>query len=1143
MIKNRALLLSGSLLLWLTGHATPSLGAVTDSSSFAIVGPAVVVLGQSVNFDATVPGGDLQWSVNGVPGGTASSGVIQNGGLYQAPAAVPAGGAVTITCSDDEGDTVSKVITLVAPLVIIGPASVNLSQSVVFSVTSQSSSLKWSVNGIPGGNATVGIISSSGQYTAPSATPTNPTIVISCADAYGLTAYKFIELVASQPITQKNVVEITGPSVVVLGQSATFVVKPSGDAVSWSVNNIVGGSSAIGTITSNGVYRAPNAMPNGNTVTISCTNASRQSAYQTIELMNASSTGGQTGPLVVSGPTAVILGQEAAFSLASPGSDPIWSVNGIVGGNASVGTINGRGLYQAPASMPAGGTVTIGCKAGGQSGSRAVSLLKPLVITGPNTVALSQSVQFTANSSGTVLQWSVNGLLGGNAVVGFIQPNGAYQAPASIPPANSVVIGCLDANGQIASQVVQIATPLAITGPSSLNLGQSTTFSVTPVQQALQWSVNGTPGGNASVGVILKTGVYATPASMPAGASVTISCKAADGLSASVSLALQNPPPSITNAQLTAESIVTSRLTITGSGFNSTSTVSLNGKTLTATLSSSTVLYADVMASALQVSPLAVQVTNPIPGGGPSNIVELLSGLPASVVTTIAAARLLDQATFGPTMADIQHVQSVGLQGYLNEQFNEAPSSIPPFPLYSNLADCRPFLQCFTDGWWFRYAMWGPDQLRQKVAFALSEQWVVSYVQVEPTYFPSLLNIFANDAFANWRTLMQDVTTSSAMGTFLDMVNSQKPAPGEQADQNYAREVMQLFNLGPTRLNQDGTPQLDASGNAIAVYSAGQIDAFARAFTGWTYASPAESTPCSPKLGIVLFSPTVSPGGNCPMTAVEKLHDTTEKALLDDEVLPAGQSAEEDLKQALDNIFNDPNLPPFVSKQLIQHLVTSNPSSEYIERVANVFADDGTGVRGDMKAVITAILLDPEARADDAGGQASAAGGKLREPLLWAISLMRSLGGININPLTLHQYGTVLNPLSGTGQVVHDSPDVFGYFSPSYTIPGTAINGPEFELESSTSYPLEEDFIEQLVGGYLNNAVYVDCTAAGTLGKLAAADPQSLIEYLNIVLLHGNMSDDMRNIILKSIQGATPDRMVRMAVFLIATSPQYKVMV
>ncbi len=251
----------------------------------------------------------------------------------------------------------------------------------------------------------------------------------------------------------------------------------------------------------------------------------------------------------------------------------------------------------------------------------------------------------------------------------------------------------------------------------------------------------------------------------------------------------------------------------------------------------------------------------------------------------------------------------------------------------------------------------GPDQLRQRVAFALSEIWVVSDLEVNnASAFPPLLRLFQNDAFGNYEALMKDVSLNPAMGRFLNMVNNYKanPAKGTAANENYAREIMQLFTIGLTQLNLNGTPVVDKNGNPVATFTQTDVTNLAKAFTGWTY---------PPMPG------TVTKGTNpiyylAPMVPLEIEHDVTAKQILGVS-LPAGRSAEQDLTDALHIIFMQPTLPPFVSQQLIEHLVTSNPSPAYVARIAQVFEDNGSGVRGDLQAVIHAILTDPEARAGD----------------------------------------------------------------------------------------------------------------------------------------------------------------------------------
>ena len=349
------------------------------------------------------------------------------------------------------------------------------------------------------------------------------------------------------------------------------------------------------------------------------------------------------------------------------------------------------------------------------------------------------------------------------------------------------------------------------------------------------------------------------------------------------------------------------------------------------------------------------------------------------------AVRILEQASWGPTQPAIADLQSKGLANWLNGQFSVAPSIIPDQPAVSGQTfsanqNMAPLVQNF-----FMNAVYGPDQLRQRVAFALSEIWVVSEVNVgNASAFPPLLRIFQNDAFGNYETLMRDLTLNPGMGQYLNLANNIKASnAGAAPSENYARELLQLFSVGLTQLNADSSPVLDGNGNPVEAYDQATVSALARALTGWTY-------PAKGGLPTRGQNPPYFVGQMIP---VEANHDTQPKTLFGTVTLPAAQSASKDLTQALHAVFLQPGLPAFISRQLIQHLVTSNPSAAYIERVATVFTDNGAGIRGDLKAVVTAILTDPEARAgDDSANNTDTNFGHLREPVLLEANLLRGLG-------------------------------------------------------------------------------------------------------------------------------------------------------
>ncbi len=501
----------------------------------------------------------------------------------------------------------------------------------------------------------------------------------------------------------------------------------------------------------------------------------------------------------------------------------------------------------------------------------------------------------------------------------------------------------------------------------------------------------------------------------------------------------------------------------------------------------------------------------------------------AAQISAKAAARLLDQTTFGPTLSLIQQVQQQGVASWLNEQFN-IPRSVlanigPVAPAYC----AETAYMCAQSEWW-RVALAGKDQLRQRVAFALSEIFVVSTDDIALTgrSIPPYVNMLAGDAFGNWSTIMKDVTLSPAMGLYLNMMDSGKATGSEIANENFARENMQLFNLGVNLLNEDGTLKLSSSGKPIPTYTEAQVQAFARVFTGWTWANANGSSP-DEFIGTANYT--------YPMAAVEAHHDENAKTLLNGTVLPAGQTAEQDLDDALTNIFEHPNLPPFVCRQLIQHLVTGDPSPGYVSRVAAVFINDGNNVRGNMRAVLTAIFTDQEARAGDTNPAAD--GGHLREPILWMTNVMRGLGGVNVDPNNYYfemSYNTNL-----LGEEPFAAPSVFNFFPPNYVIPDTTLNSPEFALENTASV------IDRLTmaNTLMQNAIpsfNIDLSATSTLGKLASS-PSLLVDTLGVIFMHSAMDADVRTEIINEISGLRDAATrVRIATYLVITSSEYKVM-
>ena len=450
----------------------------------------------------------------------------------------------------------------------------------------------------------------------------------------------------------------------------------------------------------------------------------------------------------------------------------------------------------------------------------------------------------------------------------------------------------------------------------------------------------------------------------------------------------------------------------------------------------------------------------------------------------------------------------------------------------------------------FRYAWWdnvidGNDQLRQRIAFALSEIFVVSDIPLilRRSQFgvADFYDTLIQHSFGNYRNLLRDVSLHPVMGLYLSHIRNEKAVPGNniRPDENYAREIMQLFTIGVHQLNLDGTVKKDGAGKAIPTYGQAEVQNFAKVFTGWNFAN---------------FGWNKYYGGavrTLPMEANEAYHDTGEKILLNT-TLPAGQLARPDLEMALNDLFNHPNVGPFISKQLIQRLITSNPTPEYVARVATIFNNNGLDVRGDMKAVIKAILMDPEART---GHTTVANFGKLREPLLRISHLWRTFNASKTDnsyfswqiPPGLSVYNAL--GLHTISQEVLNSPSVFNFFQTNYSPVGPVreanLVAPEFQLATENSIINTTNTINAYIQTPKPNNPrhsYLNLESETAM----AADIDSLLSHLNIVLMSGNMTEALYTIIHNHLTNGNfadgiegQDAKVRDAISLIVNSPEY----
>ncbi|MEP7078507.1 MAG: DUF1800 family protein, partial [Chthoniobacterales bacterium] len=504
--------------------------------------------------------------------------------------------------------------------------------------------------------------------------------------------------------------------------------------------------------------------------------------------------------------------------------------------------------------------------------------------------------------------------------------------------------------------------------------------------------------------------------------------------------------------------------------------------------------------------------------------------LPAGTPTPSDAARFLTQATFGPTDELIAQVQSQGFATYLNAQFATPMSS---HVAYVDASGVNPPTIEETMAAWWTNAVTAPDQIRQRVAFALSEIFVVSVegsgLGDQPIGMSNYVDVLLRDAFGNFRILLEDVTLNPAMGVYLDMLGNNKgnAAEGRHPNENYARELMQLFSIGLYHLNLDGSLTLSASGAPIETYNQDHVIGLAAVCTGWTFSQLSAPDWWDP---IENFRD--------PMMSFPNHHEPGAKLLLDGVTVSANQTPAQDLKIALDTIFNHPNVGPFICRQLIQRLVTSNPSPGYLYRVVSVFNNNGQGVRGDLAAVIRAILLDYDARSTTLiGGQGY---GHQREPVVRLANLLRAFHATSPDG----KFSFYSDPL---GQVPLHAPTVFNFFSPDYEAPGAIaaahLRSPEFQITTENTVVTAANLLRGAINyglGPSEDLVTLNLANEQTL----AANPAQLIAHLNSLLMAGQMSTAMQTTLVNAvtqIASTNPTERVRTALYLVINSPEFLV--
>jgi len=539
-----------------------------------------------------------------------------------------------------------------------------------------------------------------------------------------------------------------------------------------------------------------------------------------------------------------------------------------------------------------------------------------------------------------------------------------------------------------------------------------------------------------------------------------------------------------------------------------------------------------------------------------------ISGLTGKLID---AGRFLAQATLGADRMTIDSVAKLDFEIWIDQQIASPPTYVRP--LLQEIYDTtfqrhlaaggdsldypeKPTNEHFDYAWW-QINMTNNDLLRQRIAFALSEIFVISFKSELNRHgegVASYYDMLIENSFGNFEDILKDVSHHPCMGIFLTHLNNPKSKPAQfiHPDQNFARETMQLFTIGLYELNQDGTRIQDNNGNDIPTYDNEDVQEFAKIWTGLgggaTVQMPDVDTIVPPEFGMRASMIDLTE----PMIMYDDHHEPGAKYLLNGFVVPAGQTGEEDINLAVNHLFNHQNVGPFFGKQLIQRLVKSNPSPAYVSRVATVFNDNGAGVRGDMKAVIKAILLDEEARS--CNWYNDPVQGKLKEPIIRFTHFARAIGGISEDG-KFWNYGPDYS--NGAGQHPMYSFSVFNFYWPDFQPVGPIANqglvAPEFQVFNSNTSIGFVNFVDEwavnetLLSSRGNDEDIVFTNLDEII--MHAEDTEDLINYLDILLTNGMLKDDTRQIIRTIVDPMNdPYEKVKLTIYLMVISADYTIL-
>jgi uncharacterized protein (DUF1800 family) len=889
-------------------------------------------------------------------------------------------------------------------------------------------------------------------------------------------------------------------------------ISPS--TIVWSVNDIPGGDTNVGTISATGSYKAPAVPPTPSVVTIKAQSTAFPSAFKTTSL-----TVTRPYPWLWSvSPSSLQVG---AYSVSLNGSnfapDSVVQANGVDvptvfvsstkvianGVAAAVGTLQFTVRHPAPGAV-SGNKVSATVAA--PTVSVSVSPSTPTVTLG-TTVAFSASVAGAAN---TAVTWSVPG----GATQGSINSQGLYTAPNVLPSPATVKVRATS----VAAPSVYSEATLTLVAPPAVSLAVSPSTVTVPqgtsrqfvstltgsANTAVVWSVV----GGAANGSIGASGLFTPPAVLPASTVVLVrATSVVNPLVSADAVVTLTPPPVVVSVNPPTATVQVgtpkSFAAYVAGTPNSSVVWSVPGGPANGSISASGVYLPP---AAVPANPtVAVRATSVADPSSFADALVTLSPAP-DYAALLQDARFLEQSTFGPSPADLALVQQVGIDAWLQQQFALPASSIP-VPANNSVQDLQ--------RWILHHYTVAPDQLRQRVIYSLSQIVVVSAdKQVYADAMLPWMNLLSTHAFGSYRDLLLEVSKSSSMGKYLDLANSTKPGMnGGGANENFARELMQLFTIGLWQLKPDGSQLLDTNSLPIPTYSQADVAQLSLALTGWTYATPPGGT---------AFSLNNEYHG-APMEVRPGNHATGAKSFAGIQI-PAGQTVEQDLVSVIDGLMSHPNTAPFIATRLIRSLVKSNPSGAYIQRVAQIFADTD----GDLKATVTAVLKDAEARDD----VASANSGRLKEPILQVCGFLRALGG-------QFQPGQQLTYLFGyLAQSPLNPPSVFSWYSPMYRVPKSPLFGPEFQIYTPTEATLRGNLFYHILGNGGGGDVTLDLAQFQALGN----DMPALVEKVNEKLLYGRMPAAMKQVLIDAASpGYDAKTRIETVLYLTALSGLYAV--